>query len=105
MIEDKSVNFLGSFELEYTTQKSQNNQVSKVADFPSNMRQQYAPTTGPTLSQPYCENVVNIQLNYNPNQALDPESWDGNFQVVLLYSSIEHLASDALNIKESLIRM
>ena len=38
-------------------------------------------------------------------QALDPDSWDSNFHVVSLYESMEHLASDALNIKESLIRM
>jgi len=49
--------------------------------------------------------VFNIQLNYDPNQALDPESWDGNFHAISLHSSMEHLASDALNVKESLIRM
>jgi len=49
--------------------------------------------------------VVNIQLNYDSDQALDPESWDGNFRAVSLHESIEHLASDALNIKESLLRM
>ena len=49
--------------------------------------------------------MFNVQLNYDPNQALDPNSWDGNFHAILLYGSIKHLASDTLNIKESLIRM
>jgi len=49
--------------------------------------------------------MFNVQFNYNPNQALDPNSWHGNFHAILLHGSIEHLASDALNIKESLIRM
>jgi len=49
--------------------------------------------------------MVNIQLNYDPNQALDPKSWDRNFNAVSLYRSIEHLASDTLNIKELLLRM
>ena len=49
--------------------------------------------------------MFNIQLNYNPNQALDPESWDSNFHIVSLHGSMEHLTSDALNVKESLIRM
>ena len=49
--------------------------------------------------------MVNIQLNYDPDQALDPESWDGNFWAVSLHSSMEYLAFNALNIKESLIRM
>jgi len=54
---------------------------------------------------PASKNMFDIQLNYDPNQALDPDSWDGNFHAVLLHSSMEHLASDTINIKESLIRM
>jgi len=38
MNEDKPVNLLENVELEYTTPKSQLNQVSKMADPPSNMR-------------------------------------------------------------------
>jgi len=49
--------------------------------------------------------MFNMQLNYNSNQALDPDSWDENFCAVSLHGSMEHLASDALNIKESLSRM
>ena len=47
-------------------------------------------------------NVFNIQLNYDINQALDPESWDGNFWAILLHRLMEHLASNIKNIKESL---
>ena len=88
MNEDKPINLSNNFELEYVTPKSQTNQVSKVTDFLSNMRQQCAPTMGPTLNQPHGEDMVNIQLNYNPNQALDPESWDGNFRAISLHESI-----------------
>jgi len=49
--------------------------------------------------------MFNIQLNYDSNQALDPDFWDGNFHMVFLHSSMEHFASDMLNIKESLFRM
>jgi len=49
--------------------------------------------------------VVNVQFNYDPNQAMDPDSWDGNFHAVSLHESIEHLALDVQNIKESLSRM
>jgi len=49
--------------------------------------------------------VFNIQLNYDINQTLDPESWNGNFQAISLYESMEYLASDIKNIKESLDRM
>jgi len=36
---------------------------------------------GPTLNNksPNDNNVFNVQLNYNINQALDSKSWDGNF--------------------------
>jgi len=44
-------------------------------------------------------------LNYDINQALEPESWNGEFYVISLYSSIEYLASDVKNIKDSLSRM
>jgi len=104
MDEDKPINSPGSINLEYATQ-SQNHQTSKTAGSPSNIRQQCAPTAGPTFNQSHYENVVNIHLNYNPDKALDPESWDRNFHAVSLHGSIEYLASDALNIKESLTRM
>ena len=51
------------------------------------------------------ENVFNIQLNYDINQATDLESWDGEFKAVLLYGLMEHLAPNIKNIKESLHRM
>jgi len=56
---------------------------------------QHALNEDPALIQPAECNMFNIQLNYNYNQALDPESWDGNFHVVSLHRSMEHLASDA----------
>ena len=49
--------------------------------------------------------MFDIHLNYDLNQALDSESWDGNFHAISLHGSMEHLASDALNIKEFLIRI
>jgi len=49
--------------------------------------------------------VFNIQLNYNINQALDPESWDGEFHTVLLHRFMEHLMSNVKNIKEFLCRI
>jgi len=104
MDEDKPDNSPGSVKLEYKTQ-NQNHQVSKAVHSSSNTRQQYALTTDPTLNIPRCESVFNIQLNYNPDAALDPDSWNRNFHAVLLHGFMEHLASDALNIKESLTRM
>ena len=50
-------------------------------------------------------NMFNIQLNYDIDQALDPESWNGEFYAVSLHRSIEHLVSDIKNIKDFLCRM
>jgi len=49
--------------------------------------------------------MFNIQLNYNIDQALNPESWDGEFHAVLLHRFIEHLVSNVKNIKEFLCRI
>ena len=61
----------------------------------------------PTLNNNVANNnnMFNIQLQYNINQALDPESWDSNFQTISLYGSMEYLASNIKNIKESLGRI
>jgi len=50
-------------------------------------------------------NTFNIQLQYDINQALDPESWDGNFWAILLHGFMKHLASDIKNFKESFGKM
>ena len=47
-------------------------------------------------------NMCNAQILYDNNQAVDPESWDSKFNPISLHGSMEHLATDAINIKESL---
>jgi len=78
-----------------------------VAGLTSNIRQQYVENIGLALNDKLTDNsnVFNIQLNYNINQALDPESWDSNFWAISLHGLMEHLASNIKNIKESLVRM
>jgi len=76
-----------------------------VADTSLNTRQQRALTVELTLNSPPGENVFDVQLNYNPDQALDSELWDSNFHTISLYRSIEHIVSDVLNIKNSLLRI
>ena len=45
---------------------------------------------------------INIPLPYDPNTPMDPEIWGGNFHPISLHGLIEHIASDAKNIKDSL---
>ena len=45
---------------------------------------------------------INIPLSYNPDVPIDPETWGSNFHPVSLHGSIEYIASDVKNIKDSL---
>ena len=42
------------------------------------------------------------KLLYNPNMPTEPELWNGNFHPISLHRSIEHIASDSKNIRDSL---
>ena len=111
-VDDKHVNksygvqSLGTqVNVEYTTPKSQVGQTSQAASVNPSSSQQYVSNEDTPSNQNTGSNVFNVHLNYDPNIALDPDSWDGNFHAVSLHSSMEHLALDVLNIKESLSRM
>jgi len=67
--------------------------------------QQHGSNKDLVLNQPNTNNVFNIQLNYDINQALDTESWDSDFKAISLHRSMEHLVSDIKHIKVSLSRM
>ena len=51
------------------------------------------------------DNIINIQILYNPSQPTESECWNGSFYLISLYSALEHLSSDSKNIKESMICM
>jgi len=95
-------------QIEYEPPKEKDARVSKAADSNSNMRKQYSQSIALALNNSTAEdngNIFNVQLNYDVNQALDLESWDGDFKTISLHGSIEHLASDIKNIKDLLLRM
>ena len=48
------------------------------------------------------DNVINIQLSYDPNGPMEPNLWSGNFQSIFFHGSVEYIASDLKNIKQSL---
>ena len=55
-----------------------------------------------TPTQCVDDDVINIQLPYDINAFTEPELWDGSFHPISLHRSLEHLASDTENIKDSL---
>ena len=46
--------------------------------------------------------VINIQLLYDLSTPTESELWDESFHPISLHDSMEHLASDSKNIKDSL---
>jgi len=48
------------------------------------------------------DNVINIQLPYDPNAPTEPELWSGNFHPISLHGSIEHIVLNTKCIKDSL---
>ena len=91
-----------STELSYETEQEKALRLGKATDTETNMR----PTGGNNEATPmngtHEDDVINIQLPYDPQAPTEPELWSGSFHPVSLHGSIEHLASDAKNVKASL---
>jgi len=72
--EDVNIEFLNSPQLLYATLKEQANQVIMVADSSTNMINQHIPIKCPNSSPSHVDdNVINIQLLYNPNAPTEPK--------------------------------
>ena len=82
---------IDSSQLSYVTPGKQGNQVSKMADSSSSREQQYVINENLALSKATNSNehMFNVQLSYDVNQVLDPESWDSNFHTISLHESID----------------
>ena len=91
-----------NLELSYETEQEKALQVGMAANLqkttrPLPVRNEVLPTHAP-----HEEEVINIQLPYDPQAPAEPELWSGFFHPISLHSSIEHFASDSKNIKVSL---
>ena len=56
----------------------------------------------PPLHAQHKEEVINIQLPYDPHAPIEPKLQSGSFHPISLHGSIEHFASDSKNIKVTL---
>jgi len=58
----------------------------------------------PCVKAPQDDNndVINIQLLYDPNSPTELDLWSGNFHPISLYGSIKQIVSDYKSIKDSL---
>jgi len=108
MDQDNPAILTDSLQIEYEPPREKDACVIEIADSNSNMRKQYGQSITLALNNSTAEdngNVFNIQLNYDVNQTLDPESWDRDFRAISLHGSIKHLVLDIKNIKDLLLRM
>jgi len=55
----------------------------------------------PTHAQ-HKDDMINIQLPYDPNTLTEPQLWSGSFHPISLHGSMEHLAHDTNSIKATL---
>jgi len=96
-------------DLLYEMTQEKNIHVSEAANTRNNMgtmSQQCDSNVNANMTSMHGDNIVfNVPLPYNPNVPIEPELWDGSFHLISLHRSMEHLASDAKNIKDSLLFM
>ena len=77
MIENNLVAMLESPQLKYVIPSRQAPSVSKATDTPPNMKQKHKQNVVSTLNNNTADNnrdIINIQLNYDINQAMDKNS-------------------------------
>jgi len=48
------------------------------------------------------DDIINIQLSYDPNTPMEPDLWSGNFHPISFHGSIGQIALDTKNIKDLL---
>ena len=93
---------IGSPKLSYETEQDKALRTGKAADSENYTR----PTGGNNEATPdngnHEDDIINVQLPYNPQAPTEPELWSGSFHPISLHGSVEHLASDAKNIKVTL---
>ena len=89
-------------ELSYETEQEKAMRLGKATNLPDNTRPPATNNEATPAHVAHEEDVINIQLPYDPNAPTDPELWSGAFHPISLHGSIEHFASDAKNIKVSL---
>ena len=101
MDENEPVSSIGSIKLEYASQRGQKDQISKATDAASNTIHQCVSNKDWASSPTPDNNMFNINLDYDINQALDPEKWDGKFYATSLHRAMKYVVSDIKNIKDS----
>jgi len=89
-------------ELSDETEHEKTLRIGKAANILNNTRSPDVSNEATPPNGLHEDNIINVQLPYNPQAPTEPELWSGSFHPVSLHGSIEHFTSDAKNIKVSL---
>ena len=93
---------MGSPELSYETEQEKELRKGKAADPENYTRLTNRINEATPITDNHEDDTINIQLPYDPHAPTEPELWSGSFHPISLHGSVEHLASDAKNIKVTL---
>jgi len=92
----------GNPELSYETEQEKALRIGEVTNPLNNTR----PLGVNNEATPSCDihedDIINVQIPYDPNTPTEPELWSGSFHPISLHGSIEHFTSDTKNIKVTL---
>jgi len=89
-------------ELSYETEQENTLRIGKATNQQDTSRPPAANNEATPSHVSYKDDIINIQLPYDPQAPTEPELWSGSFHPISLHGSIEHFTSDAKNIKVSL---
>jgi len=89
-------------ELSYETEQEKAMRISKATIQQDNTRPQASNNEATPSHVIHKDEVINIQLLYNPQAPTEPKLWSGSFYPISLHGSIEYFTSDTKNIKVSL---
>ena len=89
-------------ELSYETEQEKVLRVGMVANQQETLRPTDVNNEATPSHVQHEDDVINIQLPYDPQAPTKPELWSGSFYPISLHGSIEHFASDSKNIKVTL---
>ena len=88
--------------LSYETEQERVFYISKMAEQQEHTRPNGRNSKATVAHGTEDNDVINIQLQYDPQAPTEPDLWSGSFHPISLHGLIEQIASDAKNIKDSL---
>jgi len=89
-------------ELSYETEQEYASRIGKTTNQQDNTRPPATNNEATPSYVPHEDDIINIQIPYDPQAPTEPKLWSGSFHPIFLHGSIEHFVLDAKNIKVSL---